>query len=86
MITGMTPAKVKIAITVRPDLLERVRKAVDSGQAGSVSAYIEHAIAAQLEAEEDWDAMSKEVFAATGGPPTDAERLEARRMLGVPDR
>lgn len=73
--------KVKVAVTVAPDVLEQVRAAVRSGRARSVSAYFEHAIVAQLAAEVDFDAMLAEMLAASGGPPTAKERARARRLL-----
>ena len=36
-------------------------------------------------AEATWDAAAAEVLAASGGPPTDEERAEARRALGLDD-
>ena len=78
---GMTPPRAKIAITIDPALLARVRLAVEAGSARSVSAYIEHAVAGQLAAEDDFEAMLAESLAKTGGPPTDAELEAAARLL-----
>lgn len=78
---GMAPPKVKIAITLRPELVERIRAAVADGRARSVSAYVEHAVDGQLAAEADFDALLDEMLTATGGPPTKAERSTARRRL-----
>ena len=86
MMDGMTEPKRKIAISLRSDLLKQVRDVVAAGHSPSVSAYIEHAIVTQLTIEADWDAMQAEVFAGTGGPPTEDERAEARRFLGISDR
>lgn len=77
----MESRKVKVAITLRPTVLERVRAAVASGRARSVSAYIEHAVVGQLAAEATFDALADELLAATGGPPTAKERARARRVL-----
>lgn len=77
----MTPPRAKISITIEQDLLARVRLAVEVGNASSVSAYIEHAVAGQLAAEDDFAAMLTESLAATGGPPTDAELAAAARLL-----
>ncbi|MCY3662674.1 MAG: hypothetical protein OXH28_07590 [bacterium] len=77
----MTPPRAKIAITIDPALLARVRLAVEAGSARSVSAYIEHAVAGQLAAEDDFEAMLAESLAKTGGPPTDAELEAAARLL-----
>ena len=79
--TGMTVPKAKIAVTIDADVLARVKSAVEAGEARSVSAYVEHAVASQLAAETSFDAMLAEMLEATGGPPTDEERAEARRLL-----
>ena len=81
MKNGMTDPKAKIAVTLDQDVLARVRAAVADGRARSVSAYVEHALAGQLTAEAEFDAMLAEILAATGGPPTAKERREARRLL-----
>lgn len=81
MMIGMTDPRAKITITIDPALLARVRLAVEAGHARSVSAYIEHAVAGQLTAEDDFEAMLAEIFEATGGEPTDEERAAARRIL-----
>lgn len=78
---GMSTPRAKIAITIDPALLARVRLAVEAGQARSVSAYIEHAVAGQLVAEDDFEAMLAESLAASGGPPTDEELQDAKRLL-----
>jgi hypothetical protein len=54
---------------------------VAEGRARSVSAYNEGAVDNQLAAEADFDAVLDEMLAATGGPPTKAERAAARRRL-----
>lgn len=77
----MTVPRAKISITIEQDLLARVRLAVEAGNAPSVSAYVEHAVAGQLAAEDDFEAMLAESLAATGGPLTDEERAAARRIL-----
>lgn len=77
----MTKARAKITITIDQEVLARVRLAVEGGHARSVSAYIEHAVAGQLVAEDDFGAMLAEIFEATGGELTDEERAAARRIL-----
>lgn len=77
----MTLPRAKISITIDEELLARVRLAVEAGHAKSVSAYVEHAVAGQLAAEDDFAAMLAESLAATGGPLTDEERAAARRIL-----
>ena len=77
----MTVRKAKIAVTIDADVLARVKSAVEAGEARSVSAYVEHAVASQLAAEASFDTMLAEMLESTGGPPTDEERAEARRLL-----
>jgi hypothetical protein len=80
MMIGMT-TKAKIAVTVAPDRVEAARRAVRSGRAASVSAYVEAAMAA-YEQTEDLGALLDEILARTGGPMTDAERAEIDREMG----
>ncbi len=80
MMNGME-RKAKVAISLRQDVLNQVRERVASGQARSVSGYIEHAVVGQLAAEADFDELIAEMLAATGGPPTKKERAAARRLL-----
>lgn len=80
----MEGRKVKVAITLRPDVVADVRRRVGGGQARSVSAFIERAVVAQLAAEADFDSMIDEMLAATGGPATAEERATARRLLSDP--
>lgn len=81
MIVGMT--KPKVAVTMSREVLDLVRAKVAAGDATSVSAYVERAVRDSLTAEEQWEAMAREVFAATGGPVTDAELAEIDRELGI---
>lgn len=76
--------KVKITVTLSPDIAEQLRGAASDGRARSVSAYVEHAVRAQFAAEADFDALIEEMLAATGGPPTTQERADAARLLGCP--
>ena len=47
------------------------------GCGSRVSAYVEHAVESQLTAEESFDCMLSDMLDATGGAPTDEERLTA---------
>lgn len=80
---GMT--KAKIAITVPRPLLAAARRAVKEGRADSVSSYFTVALEERSKLD-DLKAMLDEMLAATGGPPTAAERREAGRMLGLRPR
>jgi Arc/MetJ-type ribon-helix-helix transcriptional regulator len=77
----MHSRKVKLAVSMAPALLRQVKSQVELGRAKSVSAWVEHAVAAQLAAEADFDALLAEALAATGGTPTAAEKARARRLL-----
>lgn len=77
----MSPPKVKLAISMSPALLKKVKAVASRGRAKSVSAYIEHAVAAQIAAEADFDLLMSAALADTGGPATTAERARARRLL-----
>jgi hypothetical protein len=77
----MTPPKVKLAISMSPALLAKVKSVVSRKQSASVSAYIEHAVATQLAAEADFDLLVAQRLDETGGPATEAERVRARRLL-----
>lgn len=81
MNNGMEKPKVKLAISMSPRLLRRVKSVVAQDRAKSVSAYIEHAVAAQLAAEADFDLLVEQVLEVTGGPATGAERARARKLL-----
>lgn len=73
--------KARVSVTIDPDMLAQVKASVRSGPLRSVSAYVQHAVKNQLLADDDWQAMLAEMLEASGGPPTDEERAEARRIL-----
>lgn len=77
----MPAPKVKLAISMSPALLRRVKRLVSGGHSKSVSAYVEHAVAAQLAAEANFDGLLEQALGETGGPPSAAERARARRLL-----
>jgi Arc/MetJ-type ribon-helix-helix transcriptional regulator len=79
---GMKEPKVKVAVSLSPELVARMRSEVGSGRAASVSAFVEHAVRSQLAAEAEFDDIVEEMLAASGGAPTEAERAEAARLLG----
>jgi Arc/MetJ-type ribon-helix-helix transcriptional regulator len=74
--------KVKVAVSLSQDLVERLRAAVAEGRSRSVSAYVEHAVRAQFASEVEFDALVAEMLTATGGPPTEEERAAAAQVLG----
>jgi hypothetical protein len=81
MKNGMQSPKIKLAISMSPELLEKVKAVVAQKRARSVSAYVQHAVAAQLAAEADFDLLIAEALAETGGPPTRTELARARKLL-----
>lgn len=73
----MTAAK--IAITLQPEQLSVVRRAVKSGRAASVSAYIADALAKQAR-EESLSSLVEELI-AEHGEPTKQDKAWAKRVL-----
>jgi hypothetical protein len=79
MIVGMT--KAKIAITIDEATLRAVRSRVARGDAASVSAYVEQAVARSLDDADDWESMVDRDLEATGGPLTAAETAWVNDVL-----
>ena len=77
----MHAPKVKVAVSISPVLLRKVKSVVARKRSKSVSAYVGHAIAAQLAAEADFDVLLETALAETGGAATSAERARARKLL-----
>ncbi|MCE2513089.1 MAG: hypothetical protein J4F50_11190 [Acidimicrobiia bacterium] len=73
--------KVRVTVTIDPDVLTQVKSSIKSGPLRSVSAYVECAVKNQLVEDVNYEAMLAEMLEATGGPLTDEERAEARRIL-----
>jgi Arc/MetJ-type ribon-helix-helix transcriptional regulator len=72
----------KIAVSLPTHIADGARRAVRSGRAKSVSAYV----AAALEEKVKLDELSQllnDMLAESGGPLTAAERRAADRALGV---
>jgi Arc/MetJ-type ribon-helix-helix transcriptional regulator len=69
----------KIAITLPPEQLARVQRAVRRGRAPSVSAYIARALA-QQDREESLAALLRDLVAQHGEPSRE-DRQWARRVL-----
>jgi len=77
----MNAPKIKLAVSISPALLRKVKSLVAQRRSKSVSAYIEHAVAAQLASEATFDILIEEALAKTGGPITRTERARARRLF-----
>ncbi len=81
MMIGMT-RRAKIAVSLPAELVAAARRAVKSGRAPSVSAYVETALAHQVDRDEGGDWID-EWLAETGGPMTAEEEAWADEVLGL---
>jgi Arc/MetJ-type ribon-helix-helix transcriptional regulator len=75
----------KIAISLPGALVERARKAVRSGRAQSVSAYVAAALEEKSKLDE-LEELLREMLAESGGPLSAREREAADAALGVSRR
>ncbi len=80
MVNGM--ATRKVTVTLEVDQVQRIRDLVDQGTAGSVSGFVQHAVAAALDDLAGWDSVLRDRLAVTGGALTDDERAWADDVLG----
>jgi Arc/MetJ-type ribon-helix-helix transcriptional regulator len=74
-------ATVKVTITLEETQLDAVRKLVNSGEARSVSGFVQHAIDVALSDVAGWGAMLGQALEQTGGPLTGKERAWADAIL-----
>lgn len=81
MMNGMTPAKGKIAVSLPQKTIDALHRAVDEGQAPSVSALVDEAVREKL-GMDDLDELLAEMLEETGGPLTPEEIAEADALLG----
>lgn len=79
MVFGM--ATTKLTITLQNDQLEEIRTLVAAGQAGSVSAFVKHAVGAALLDAAGWREMLEDALQQTGGPLSKKERAWADALL-----
>lgn len=79
MMLGMT--KSKIAVTLPRQLVAHARRAVRTGRATSVSAYVSSALEEKAKLD-DLAALLDEMLRESGGPLTAAERRAAAKMIG----
>jgi Arc/MetJ-type ribon-helix-helix transcriptional regulator len=79
--TVVRMTKAKVTMTMDKDLLARVKQAIDSGRAPSVSAYIEKAVEHWLIEEESAEELVDDMLEESGGPITADERVWADRIL-----
>ena len=78
---GMTSVQ-KIAVSLPKQVVDGARRAVRSGRAKSVSAYVADALEEKVKLD-DLAQLLDEMLAESGGPLTAAERRAADRALGV---
>lgn len=79
MVSGM--ASVKVTITLPKEQAEAVRHLVSSGQAPSVSGFVQHAVGVALDDVAGWERTLDEALATSGGPLTTDERNWADEVL-----
>jgi Arc/MetJ-type ribon-helix-helix transcriptional regulator len=84
MVDGM--ATKKVTVTLDEDQLGRIRGLVESGKAGSVSGFVQHAVGVSLDDVAGWGAMLAEALTQTGGDLTPDEKAWADRILGTNKR
>jgi Arc/MetJ-type ribon-helix-helix transcriptional regulator len=79
MVIGM--ATVKVTITLQDEKLQEIRALVASGQAASISGFVQHAVAVALHDAAGWRELLGEALDSTGGPLTNKERAWADSVL-----
>lgn len=84
MVKGM--ATKKVTVTLDEEQLEEIRRLVESGQASSVSGFVQHAVGVSLDDVAGWDDMLDEALAQTGGKLTKEERAWADTVIGTGKR
>ncbi len=84
MDTGM--AKTKITVTLQDEQVQEVRALVEAGRAGSVSAFVQHAVGVALHDAAGWRKMLKDGLRETGGPLTKKEPAWADSILSARER
>jgi Arc/MetJ-type ribon-helix-helix transcriptional regulator len=84
MVSGM--ATTKITITLPDDQIHSIRELVAAQKAGSVSAFVKHAVAVALFDAAGWREMLNDALRQTGGSPTNEERKWADALLRPRER
>jgi Arc/MetJ-type ribon-helix-helix transcriptional regulator len=81
MVIGM--ASKKVTVTLGADQVAKIKQLVDSGEATSVSGFVQHAVEVSLQDVAGWGAMLAKALQQSGGPLTGAERAWADGILGA---
>ena len=84
MVFGMATSK--ITITLPDDQIHSIRELVAAGKAGSVSAFVKHAVGVGLFDAAGWQSMLNDALRETGGSLTNEEREWADALLHPPAR
>ena len=82
MVLGM--ATKKVTVTLDEEQLRRIHTLGESGQASSVSGFVQHAVGISLDEVAGWGALLAQALSETGGQPTPSEVAWADQALGVP--
>ena len=83
MVTGMAGTR-KVTVTLPESSVAAVKGLVESGAAGSVSAFVAHAVALALDDVSGWQGLLHDALAETGGEPTAREVEWADHVLAGP--
>jgi Arc/MetJ-type ribon-helix-helix transcriptional regulator len=81
MVVGM--ATQKITITLEAEQVAAIKAQIISGQAQSVSGFVQHAVKVSLDDVVGWGAMLAEALNETGGALTASEKAWADEALGI---
>lgn len=80
MVIGMANTQ-KVTITLPVATLDAVRRIVDTGQAASVSGFVQQSVAVALDDVAGWAAELSEALTSTGGELSAKERAWADGVL-----
>ena len=81
MVFGM--ATKKVTVTLDEAQLDRIRALVETGNAPSISGFVQHAVGVALDDVAGWGAILADALRETGGTITEGERVWADEVLGV---
>lgn len=76
----------KVTVTIDEEQLIQIRRLVETGQASSVSGFVQHAVSVGLDDVAGWGALLGEALRVSGGPLTDEEPQWADEVLGAPSQ
>lgn len=71
----------KVTITLQDDQIHEIRALIASGQAASVSGFVQYAVMVALHDTAGWKELLNKALAQTGGPLTKKERAWADALL-----